>query len=87
MPTFLNRRTKQFYQGFIKTVFRTENPAMVSGDQCSNWFPKHVEHSAVVEFYLSLPLGSRSSALSWALCPISFGSVVFKLGAKTCDGV
>ena len=29
---------------------------------------------------------SRSSALSWALCPISFGSAVFKLGAKTSDG-
>ena len=29
---------------------------------------------------------SRSSALSWALCPFSFGSVVFKLGAKRSDG-
>jgi hypothetical protein len=29
---------------------------------------------------------SRSSALSWALCPIIFGSIVFKLGAKTSDG-
>jgi hypothetical protein len=26
---------------------------------------------------------SRGSARSWALCPISFESVVFKLGAKT----
>jgi polyferredoxin len=37
---------------------------------------------AIVEYYLS-----RSSALSWALCPISFGSVVFKLGAKTSNGL
>jgi hypothetical protein len=30
---------------------------------------------------------SRSSVLSWALCPISFGNVVFKLGANTSDGL
>jgi hypothetical protein len=29
---------------------------------------------------------SRGSALSWALCPISFGSIVFKLGAKISVG-
>ena len=29
---------------------------------------------------------SRGSARSWALCPISFESVVFKLGAKTSAG-
>jgi hypothetical protein len=29
---------------------------------------------------------SRGSARSWTLCPISFESVVFKLGAKTSAG-
>jgi hypothetical protein len=29
---------------------------------------------------------SRGNALSWARCPISFGSIMFKLGAKTSDG-